>query len=300
MIRRGLLLLWLTACGTGSGALRPESEGVRAWVEAQRDDGGVLVVQVAVPADVDVELPEPEARGLTLQADGEARVERVGARVVITQRYHFSGEPGIYEVPALVARYTGPEGEGRVRSSPLWVDLGTEPPRPDVLADIDEPATVWQPPAAWQIAAVLGVGLLGVGGLAAIAWAFRPVPVAPRVISPYERALAAWESARRDAGLSEHDLALAVSRIFREYLDEALRFPATAWSTTETLAHLEAMAFLPEGNVPRARRLLRATDRVKFADAQARAELFEELDADLRAFLDSTRPRSWQVEEAQA
>ena len=36
---------------------------------------------------------------------------------------------------------------------------------------------------------------------------------------------------------------------------------------------------------------------IVFTDAAARKEMFEEFDADLRAFLDSTRPRSWQTEE---
>jgi hypothetical protein len=39
---------------------------------------------------------------------------------------------------------------------------------------------------------------------------------------------------------------------------------------------------------------------VKFADAEARAELFEDLEADLRGFLESTRPRFWDPEEGVA
>jgi hypothetical protein len=40
------------------------------------------------------------------------------------------------------------------------------------------------------------------------------------------------------------------------------------------------------------RRILRATDKVKYAESRPSPEFFEELDSDLRAFIDATRPRT--------
>ena len=58
------------------------------------------------------------------------------------------------------------------------------------------------------------------------------------------------------------------------------------------------MQHLPEGNMARARRLLRATDRVKYAELRPGQDFFEDLEADLRAFVGSTRPRTWEDEGA--
>ena len=96
-------------------------------------------------------------------------------------------------------------------------------------------------------------------------------------------------------GTSEQDFekAQALSSIFRDYTEAALGFPASAWTTTEILEKLRSMVRLTEGNVPRARRLLRAPDRVKYAEQVPGRDFFEDLDAALRAFLGSTRPHTW-------
>jgi hypothetical protein len=291
-----LLLMVLLGCGGPRGTWQPERPGLRTWVEGKKDGGGVLVVQLTADAKAKVDLPEPSVQGLTFEPQGNERVEKVGQRVVLTQRYSFTGEKGMYEVPALVAH----AGQAEMRSDPLWIDLGVQPPRKQKLADIDEPGRVWQPPTLFEWSLVGLVGVCLVAGVVFLRAARRPSETPVERPPAHIRALRAWEAVRDDPSLSDHDKALAISRIFREYMEEVLRFQATAWTTTEILEQLRTMAFLPEGNVPRARRLLRATDRIKFADAQARAEMFEELDADLRGFLDSTRPRSWQAEEGAA
>ena len=114
---------------------------------------------------------------------------------------------------------------------------------------------------------------------------------------PDVAALQRWEAIRRDPTLDDMARAHALSQIFRTYVEAVLTFPATAWTTSEILERLRDMAHLPTGNVPRARRLLRATDRVKYAEARPGQDLLEELDADLRAFVGSTRPHSWNGEE---
>lgn len=287
-----MILLLALACGGGEvpWTTRP---GLRTWLEDPGEDGGTLVVQVEVPAEAEYSVPDPAVPGLELERVDEPRVEQVGDRVVVTERWTYSGPPGTYEVPPLELTYTGPGGEGTLTAEPLWIDLATEPPRSRELADITDPPRVLTVP--WGPLSIAG-GLvaLGAGGLFLAFRTRGPAAVSETREPPDVRALKAWEAARRDPSLDDHDRALAISRIFREYAEEVLAFPATAWTTSEIVAHLGEMSHLPEGNVPRAKRLLRATDRVKFADAEAREELFDELDADLRGFLGSTRPRRWE------
>lgn len=291
------LLLVLLACGPAGPTVRSGGAGVRTWVEGQTEAGGVLVVQVEAAADVEVDVPEPVATGLTFQPKGDPRIERVGDHTVLTQRWTFVGSKGIYEVTSLRAPYSGAGGEGTLVSEPLWIDLGVPAPRTGELAGIAEPRRVFR--LTWlEIAFATGVAAASAIGVNLLVRASRRPPAAEAPRQPaHVRALKAWEAVRADASVDDHAKTVALSRIFREYMEEVLRFPATAWTTTETLAHLQGLSFLPEGNVGRAKRLLRATDRVKFADAAARQEMFVELDADLRAFLDHTRPRAWQAEE---
>ena len=49
---------------------------------------------------------------------------------------------------------------------------------------------------------------------------------------------------------------------------------------------------LPRTNLPRAKRLLRATDRVKYAEVPPDERFFAELEDDLRGFIDATKPVS--------
>lgn len=290
------LLAMLVLAGCGGGALSAADGGpieVRTWLEGEPGaNGGMLVVQTAFPAGADVQLPIPQVERLRLQPVDEPVVERIGRREVVTQQYRFTGPKGSYVVPALDAIWTPEDGGEPVTasSSPLYVDLGVDPPRDGELADISDPGAVWTVP--WGAVGAVG----GVGGLlAAGLWlALRGVRHRPEVALPPEPpdviAIRRWEAARQDPALDDEGKAVAISLIFREYAEEVLGFPASKWTTTEIVERLRGLVHLPEGNVPRARRLLRATDRVKYADAAATADLFEELDADLRAFIGSTRP----------
>lgn len=289
------MLLALLACGTPAppSAEAPPVE-VRTWLEGKPGPGGgVLVVQTAFDSEGEVRLPSPSIGGLQLEPLDAPQAERVGKREVVTQRYRFSGPRGSYEIPALEATWTADDGQAlTASSSPLFVDLGVDPPR-DALADIEEPGRVFTVP--WGVVAtVAGIGGLVGGGLW---WALRgavrevrPVPSVP----PDLAALRRWEAVRADASLDDEAKATALSLLFREYIEAVLALPATRQTTTEILERLGSMKHLPEGNVPRARRLLRATDRVKYADARTTEELIEELDADLRAFVGTTRPQRWE------
>lgn len=296
---RALPLVLLLACSPGMEDTGPEGVVVRSWFDGTPNAaGGHLVVQVETPAELEVDLPEPTAQGLRFQEDGEGRVETVGDRVVVTRRWHFTGPEGSYEIPPLEVHWADEEGEVQSAwSVSLFADLGVEPPRPGEMADIVEPSRAWSIPWSWGLLC-LGTSGAGLGGLVyllrrATRRRRQPPPVVPE--RPDVVALRAWEIARKDPDLDDHDRAVAINRILRAYIQAVLAFPAESWTTSEILAHLDGLAHLPQGNVPRARRLLRATDRVKYADEDARADLFEDLDADLRAFVESTRSRTWEA-----
>lgn len=267
---------------------------LRTWLAGEPKGGaGKLVVQLEVDDAVkgaDVGLPE--VYGLSFRAE-DPIVEHIGDRTVTTRTWTFHGEPGRYVIPGFHAVGDGPAGPLTADSSALYVDLGQAPMTKDKLVDIVEPAPV-RTLEAWKIAMVSVAGLLLAGGV----WiAFRgfgrkaPPPVVAE--PPDVLALRAWEAVRRDPALDDHQRALSLSRIFRDYTEVVLHFPAQKWSTSEILAHLDSLPHLEEGNLPRAKRLLRATDRVKYAGEQAKVDLFDDLDADLRGFVSSTRPYSW-------
>lgn len=280
----------------------PDSDGssevdVRAWATEVTASGGWLVLQTTYPAGKAASLPEPEVEGLTFAADGPPREERLGDRSVITQRWRFTGKKGSYEIPALVVAVDGAE---EVRTLPLWVDLGVEVSDFTPAEDIAEPGRIWAVPWGWICGGLSIVGLgvaLSVLGLGRLATA-PPRPA--RIDPPDVRCVRAWDAVRADPTLSDDEKAKELSRIFREYTEEVLAFPAASWTTSEILDRLESMVHLPKGNVPRAKRLLRATDLVKFAEVSPEKDFFEELDADLRSFVDSTRPQAWSGEQPPA
>ncbi|MBX2798802.1 MAG: hypothetical protein KTR31_14095 [Myxococcales bacterium] len=280
-------------------ALEVSEIQVRVFLEgAPRSGGGKLVVQTEYDARGEVRVPELQAEGLEFELDGPPTAETIGDRDVVTQRYVYRGSDGHYEIPPLTASWTSPDGtvvEGS--STPVFLDVAVEPLRVGELSDIVEPNALWTIP--WV--PVLSVGAIFVAGLAMAFWPRREEEATPeRRLPPHMAALKAWEAIRFDGALTDEDKARELSVIFRTYLEGALRFEASAWTTTEILAHLRSLVQLPEGNVPRAKRLLRATDRIKFAEERPSGELIEELDADLRAFVDATRPTSWQASEEES
>jgi hypothetical protein len=294
-LRAWVVLPLLVACGGSVELPSVDDEPIelRAWLDGpSRGAGGTLVVQTEFDRDGEIRVPEPVGEGLTFTADGGPTTEDLGQRQVVTQRYVFSGSAGSYEVPPMIATWTDPDGQtAQAESRAIFVDLDVEPPREGELADIVEPPQVWSVP--WV--PILGVGLLFAGGLLV---AFRPRRAATVEEGPPpppdEVALRRWDEVRRDEALDDEEKARLLALIFRQYVEDALGFGATAWTTTEIVSHLRQMSYLPEGNLPRARRLLRATDRVKFAEAHPGTDFFEDLDSDLRAFVASTRPSAWQ------
>lgn len=301
---RLLVFALLVACGGSpnldAGPLEHGPVEVRTALEGNvTARGGRFSVMVEQDADLEVAWPEVVPTRLEVEPDGDIREERVGGRLIRTRQYVFTGSKGSHVIPAVTATWQDDAGEHSASSQPLYVDLGVQAPRPGELADIPDPEaeTGWP----WLvIGTVLGLIALFAGGLFI---AFRgddePELAAVPPEPPDVVALRAWEAVR-ESELGDFDKALAISRIFRDYAEDVLAFKATALTTTEILEKLRYMHHLEEGNVPRAKRLLRATDRIKFAEVSAKDDLFEELDSDLRAFVASTRPHQWtpEVDEA--
>jgi len=288
-----IVLLSLLACAPPP--LEPEPVGpavVRTWLDgAPVAGGGILVVQVEADEALTLDVPEPEVVGLSFVEDGEERVESLGDRSLVTRRYRFSGRPGLYKIGPLSVDW-GEGDSSTASSSPLYIDLEVPPPRESELTDPEEAPAVLRLPWTALYCCVSTTGLAGLCLLLLSMWMRReraqpPVPVEP----PDVIALRAWTLVLHDSELEDLEKATAISRIFREYLEAVFDFPATAWTTSEILDRLGTLTLLVEKNVPQARALLRATDRVKFADGEAGARLFGELDKDLRSFIDDTRPR---------
>ncbi len=289
------VLFALAACGSEALQADDSAVVVRAFLDgAPGAAGGSLILQTEYDLAGEIEIPTPAVEGLEFLPVGDPVVEAMGEREVVSQKYAFSGSKGSYVIEAMTATWRGPEGDVLGASSPLFVDLGVEPPgRDGEVFDIQNPSRVWVLP--WgPVCAVGGVGLFMFGG---IVLAFRKDWSRSSKQTPPEPpdlvAIRRWEAVRGDSARDDFQKAQALSRIFRDYAEAVLSFPASAWTTTEILARLRGMAHLVEGNVPRARRLLRATDRVKYAEQQPGRDFFEDLDADLRAFVGSTRPHAW-------
>ena len=291
------LVLGLAACGapnsSPSGDLEPQDAvEVRIMLDGPaRAGGGNLIVQVEYDPLGQIEVPEPAAVGLEFAGNGQPTLENLGGREVVTQRYIYKGSKGNYEIIPLTVKWTGEDGAVvEAQSTPVFLDIEKEFATAGELADIAEPAEIWRIP--WL--PIVGVGALLVGGLGFAFWPRRrEEEVEEEAVPPHIAALEKWDAVRRNPALSDEDKARELSVIFREYTEGVFHFEASAWTTSEILEHLRGMHALSKGNVPRAKRLLRATDRIKFAEERPSGELIEELDADLRAFVESTQPRSW-------
>jgi len=284
-----LSVFWMTMAWANDGV------SVEAWVSNPPERGvGTLVIQMDIPEGFDVQWPEPVVEGLRFTETGEPQTERFGTSSLVRRTFRFSGSAGHYEIPSLSVTWNTDDGAQTAESKSIFVDIEKDPIRSEALSDISEPDPIWVFPTwlKW-VGGVLGLMLI-LGGLL-VRW-IRRLPDSEEVVDsspPDVVAIRAWEAVRANQGLSEFDKAVEVSRIFRQYTEDVLGFAATAWTTREILDRLMAMKHLQQGNVPRAKRLLRATDRIKFADASAAEELFDDLDADLRGFVGSTRPAQW-------
>lgn len=270
----------------------PPGVTVEAWVDtlgAKADAKGPATLHVAVraPDGTAWTLDDPAAKGVTL-GNREERVEDLGPDQLTTRSWPLVGSGSII-LEGVCAKV---DGRDPVCADPLYLDLGKPRERKE-MADITEPGRLLPFPPLTIALGVLGVVMAGAFAVLGLRRMKRPAPPPPPIPEepPYDAALRRWNAVRADDSLSDYAKALALSEIFRTYAEAVLAFPARALSTTETLAHLDTLPYLPKENLPRVRRILRATDKVKYAESRPSPEFFEELDSDLRAFIDATRPR---------
>ena len=211
--------------------------------------------------------------------------------------YRFTGSAGSYEVLPLTVSWLLDGVRGSASSYSLFFDHELHATPPGELVDIVEPdvraGTSWL-----MLLGALGlVGLVGWG----VVTAFRkeaeddsddeesPVP-------PHEVALKRWRAVLDNDTMSVDEKAVELSALFREYLEAQLHFPATAWTTTQTMEHLAQLVYLEEKHLKAAKRILRATDWVKYAEISTHDEALRALDSDLSGFIDATKPHYWESE----
>ncbi len=260
-------MILLLACTPRLGELR-EGPVVQTRIEV----GDAIVVHVAAPGADGIELVEHEELTVDVLevSDGAWDVT-------------YSGPPGSYVIEGVRVHL----GEEIVEGPRHFVDLGVDGPRSELepLASLAPP--VERPLWPWFLGLALTGFVTGAGITGFLVWKNRdtceppPPPVPPDV-----EALKAWAAALT-RGLDDHALALELSAIFRRYLERITGFPATALTSPEVLDVCGRVDGLDRDM---AKRLLMATDLIKFAREQGSRELFEELGQGLRDIVISTRP----------
>jgi hypothetical protein len=261
---------------------------MRATVRAAKvgaDQPVELTVVGNAPDGWTLELGAPSSEGLTVTA---ADPVHEGAQV--SQQFTLTGPAGSYVIQLTPGHATGPEGATKeLPAGPLFVDIGVEGPTGGPMADLLPTPPARDIPWVWIAAGAGAAALLGAGlyALRRAGPALPPPPPDPAHVV----ARRAWDEARR-AGLDDHALALRLSVVLRAYFDQALGYPASARTTREILAHLEDAGTLDAAHRGRARHILDATDRLKFAREGGGVGFFEALDDDFAAVLEATRPRA--------
>jgi hypothetical protein len=297
MIRapRALLLVslaLLVACGDDllPPLARPDVD-VRMELDARKVDAGEPVwatVQLVQGEGIELRVSEPAAVGLEAQLE-EDRTEPFDGYSLTTRRYALRGEPGSYVVvlDGVVALH--PDGhEEQIEVPPVFVDVGVNGPSAE-LEGLVMPAPPEPPVWPWVLAAGVLIGLGIAGGI----WMWRRRKRAIQRVQaqpPHVLALHAWQVVMADRSLNDHARALQLSEVFRRYLEAVHPISATALTTREICAAIYAQGLVPGALLDRARRILMATDLLKFARRGGGVEFFHELDGDFQAYVQATRP----------
>ena len=286
----GVVVLML---GCGSSPVLPPLAPPPVDVEVRVEQtvvpsGEPVVVEVTRWTTEGWTLPpvHPGAEELETTARGSVGPSVVGDRSRTVTTYALSGNDGSYVVVVPAVEASGPGDQTRqIEPSPVFVDIGKAPPPLDGLVDAEAIPVESDGWPAWMVASAVGLGLALVGLLAAVWHRSRnrpPPPPKPAELVARE----AWAAAREDE-LDDHGLALALSQIFRRYLQAVTGFPMLSRTTREIVDYLDGESLLVESLRPRARRVLDATDRLKFAREGGGVAFFDELEADFLAVVDA-------------
>ena len=295
MLPRASIFALLAACG--EVALPPAADApasvAAAVVDKQVGEGEPVVLTLRTRLAEGWTLGEVGLAVEGLEVDGQApsAPRQVGAYTVAEQQLELTGPNGSYVIDVAPVVATGPGGETlELDPDPIFVDVGVQGPA-STLSEFEAAPPPAETPWAWIAAAVAALLLLG--GLGAWRWSRRgegPTEVPP---TPLEQARSDWAAARSawtTGSIDDHALSVRLSAVFRAWLEATLGFPATARTTREILSYVEHHGLLVEDDRARARRLLDATDRLKFAREGGGAAFFEGLDGDFDAVLRAAQP----------
>lgn len=284
------LFALLTACGRPS--LPPLEAGpvaVSVHLAEKRVASGdpvLVTVRVATAAGWSVADPVLAVEGLTAAEQDPPASTLDGTRTVVTKVVALTGADGSYilDVPPLQA--TGPTEETQSLDPPaLFFDVGVDGPSSNLTGFETTPEDPGVQLGPWRLFALFLVA--GALGMAVLLWRRRsPPPEAS--LTPEAEARQRWARAKAKAKAGDLDdagLALALSTLFRTWLEATLAFPATARTSREILEYLEHNGLLLGDDRTRSERLLTATDRLKFAREGGGDDFFADLDSDLDAIL---------------
>ena len=302
--RVALTALALVLAGCGGDLLPPLAQpdaDVRLEVDARHVDAGQpvhAVVEIRQADGVTLEVGAPAADGLEATLTGE-RTEPFGGGSLTTRTYDLTGVKGSYVVAVPEVTATHPDGRQEILPvAPAFVDIGVQGPSSQLeglLVPEPPPPPTWP----WVLGAGVGIGLCTAG----VVWAWRRrrrslrrVAVEPADVV----ARRAWQAVLADRKLDDHARALQLSEVFRVYLQAVHPIPASALTSREIVAAIYGEGFVPGALLDRARRLLLATDLLKFARRGGGPEFFHDLDQDFQAYVAATRPRPTLSEERHA
>lgn len=251
------MMLWLVAC---EQAPLPAPPSASVWLSER---------QAASGAEVELHAPE----GSTVAGSTNLVVEPSAA-----DTWKLTGADGSYIVTV--------SEPGGGTPSRLFFDIGVKGPTGGPMDDLQAPPP--PPPPIWPW--VVAGGILAAATAAGAVWAIRrytPPPPPPRQLPPHEVARRAWNLLRERTDLDAPAIASEMSVIFRTWIDAAWGLPATQRTRREILDSLAGM--LTAAELESARRLLSATDLVKFAERSQHANLFEQLDQDFQSLVKPVR-----------
>ncbi len=271
---------------------RPDAD-VRLELEARKVDAGepvIATVQLTQADGVELRVAEPAAEGLGVVLEDE-RTEPFDGWSLSTRRYALNGAPGSYVVTVERAVAVHADGhEEPIEIAPAFVDIGVQGPSSE-LEGLILPAPPEPPVWPWVLLAGILIGL----AIAGAVWLWRRRKRAfqhVRSEPPHVIALHAWRVVLEDRSLGDHERALQLSEVFRRYLEAVHPFPATALTSREICDAIYQDGLVPGSLLERARRILTATDLLKFARRGGGVEFFFELDQDFQAYLRATSGRS--------
>lgn len=294
------LWLWLFACLGADvlpGLSAPQAEMRVEAVESKVKSGQpvVIAVEAWAAAGWDVQTGVPFGDGLEVELLVEEGPSVVDERSLRVWRYSLTGPDGSYVVGTTEGQATGPGDQTRTfEPEPIFVDIGVPGPSGGPMDGFVAPPPPTPPPYRWMAAAVVAVLLLIAVVWALMRWLAKRKAAPPPPVPAHIVAQGAWADARATI-LDDHELALHLSMILRNYIEARTPIRASAATTMEIIDFLGRRGFdgraIGEDLRIHVDRILDATDRLKFAREGGGEAFFGGLDSHFEAVINQTRPR---------